>query len=148
MSCVIRAYSLIHYSFTRQLTLDKSVVLILYNGCDLANKYFMWKNPVIPSCKKIIKMSGFFHVQFCCQLKGFILNIDVDFLYIEISSISQTELKIWDVFFLSSKKLSMMLWKVMTGRERGRNLKQFRIFVSSVRVDISKPFLMSRTQPP
>lgn len=35
--------SLIHYSFTRQLTLDKSVILILYSGCDLANKYFMWK---------------------------------------------------------------------------------------------------------
>jgi len=54
MSCVIRAYSLIHYSFTTQLTVDKSVILILYNGCDLANKYFMWKIRVIPSCKKII----------------------------------------------------------------------------------------------
>lgn len=105
MSCVIRAYSLIHYSFTRQLTLDKSVVLILYNGCDLANKYFMWKNPVIPSCKKIIKMSIFFHVQFCCQLKGFILNIDVDFLYIEISSISQIELKYEMYFFIIKKAL-------------------------------------------
>lgn len=66
-------------------------------------KYFIWKNPVIPRCKKIIKMSNFFRAQFCCQLKGLILNIDVDFLYIEISSIFQTELKIWYVSFTIKK---------------------------------------------
>lgn len=56
-------------------------------------------------CKKILEISNFSYARFCCQLKGFILNIDVNFLYIETSSISQTELKTWDVFFTIKKAL-------------------------------------------
>lgn len=73
----------------------------------------MWKNPFIPACKKIIKISNFFPKKICGfyfllgQFKGFILNIGVDWkieTHIEISSIFQTELKIWKGIFLPTKK--------------------------------------------